>query len=151
MTSFNRIGYTWAGGDYPLITGIVRNEWGFNGFIVTDNANTGVFMDAGQMIQAGADGKLTNVPDGARYNFDINNASDYHYGRIAAHHILYTIANSNTMNGGMPGSRYVPVVEQYQYIIYAIDAVCGIVIALLLLFTVLRFKKSKQDISVVTE
>ncbi len=145
MTSFNRIGYTWAGGDYPLITGIVRNEWGFNGFIITDNANTGVFMDAGQMIQAGADAKLTNVPEGARYNFDINNVSDYHYGRIAAHHILYTIANSNAMNGGMPGSRYVPLVEPYQYIIYAINAVCGVIIAILVLLTVLRFRKSKKE------
>lgn len=150
MTSFNRIGYTWAGGDYPLITGIVRNEWGFNGFIITDNANTGVFMDAGQMIQAGADGKLTNVPDGARYTFDINNASDYHYGRIAAHHILYTIANSNAMNGGMPGSRYVPLIEPYQYIIYAIDLVCGIVIVILILLSVLRLRKN-TDVTVVVE
>ena len=30
MTSFNRIGATWAGGSYDLITGIVRNEWGFD-------------------------------------------------------------------------------------------------------------------------
>ncbi len=27
MTSFNRIGYTWAGGDYNLVTGVLRNEW----------------------------------------------------------------------------------------------------------------------------
>ena len=40
------------------ISGLLRNEWGFHGFIITDNANTGVFMDAGQMIQAGADGKF---------------------------------------------------------------------------------------------
>ncbi len=33
MTSFNRIGATWAGGSYDLITGIVRNEWGFDGWI----------------------------------------------------------------------------------------------------------------------
>ena len=55
------------------------------------------------------------------------------------------------MNGGMPGSRYVSLVEPYQYIIYAIDAVCGIVIAILLLLTILRFRKSKQEVSVVTE
>jgi hypothetical protein len=24
-----RIGYTWTGGPYPLLTGIVRNEWDF--------------------------------------------------------------------------------------------------------------------------
>lgn len=143
MTSFNRIGYTWAGGHYGLITNILRNEWGFNGFAVTDNANTGVFMDAGQMIQAGGDGKLTNLPSGARYKFDINNATDYHYGRIAAHHILYTIVNSFTMDGGMPGSRYVPAIAPYQKVIYAVDAVCGVVILALVVLTVLRYRKKE--------
>ena len=28
MTSFNRIGATWAGGHYPLITEVLRGEWG---------------------------------------------------------------------------------------------------------------------------
>lgn len=143
MTSFNRIGYTWAGGHYGLMTGILRNEWGFNGFAVTDNANTGVFMDAGQMIQAGGDGKLTNLPSGARYTFDSKDATDYHYGRIAAHHILYSIANSNAMDGGMPGSRYVPTVAPYQKVIYAVDVVCGAVIAVLVLLTVLRYRKKE--------
>lgn len=143
MTSFNRLGYTWAGGHYGLMTGILRNEWGFNGFAVTDNANTGVFMDAGQMIQAGGDGKLTNLPSGARYTFDKNNATDYHFGRIAAHHILYSLVNSSLMNGGMPGSRYVPVTAPYQKVIYAIDGVCGAVIILLVALTVLRYRKKK--------
>ena len=143
MTSFNRLGYTWAGGHYGLMTGILRNEWGFNGFAVTDNANTGVFMDAGQMIQAGGDGKLTNLPSGARYTFDAKNATDYHFGRIAAHHILYSLANSSLMNGGMPGSRYVPKIAPYQKVIYAIDGVCGAIILLLLVLTVLRYRKKK--------
>ena len=144
MTSFNRIGYTWAGGHYGLMTGILRNEWGFNGFAVTDNANTGVFMDAGQMIQAGGDGKLTNLPSGARYTFNRNNATDYHYGRIAARHILYSVANSTAMDGGMPGSRYVPVVAPYQKVIYGVDAVCGAVIVALAVLTVLRYRKKEN-------
>lgn len=143
MTSFNRLGYTWAGGHYGLMTGILRTEWGFNGFAVTDNANTGVFMDAGQMIQAGGDGKLTNLPSGSRYTFNVKDPDDYHYGRIAAHHILYSIANSFVMDGGMPGSRYVPVVAPYQKLIYGIDAVCGAVAVALVVLTVLRYRKKE--------
>ena len=145
MTSFNRVGYTWAGGNYNMITGLLRNEWGFHGFIITDNANTGVFMDAGQMIQAGADGKLTNLPTGARYTFNKNDVSDYHYGREAVHNILYTIANSKAMNGGMPGSRYLAKVEPYQKVIYAVDGVCGGLIAVLVILTIFRFRKKKED------
>lgn len=149
MTSFNRVGYTWAGGNYNMITGLLRNEWGFHGFIITDNANTGVFMDAGQMIQAGADGKLTNLPTGARYTFNKDDVADYHYGREAIHNILYTIANSKTMNGGMPGSRYLAKVEPYQKVIYAVDGVCGGLIAVLVVLTILRFRKKKEDVKTV--
>ena len=77
------------------------------------------------------------------YTFDIHNPGDYHYGREAADHILYTIANSNVMDGGMPGSRYVPQMEPWQGLIYGIDAVCGILIAVLLLLSILRFRRKK--------
>jgi beta-glucosidase len=105
MTSFNRVGATWAGGDYGLITGILRNEWGFNGLVMTDNANTGVFMDGYQMTESGADVKLTTLPASARYDFDKNDPATYYYARQAMHHLLYTVANSKSMNGAMPGSH----------------------------------------------
>lgn len=31
MTAFNRVGATWTGGSYDLLTGILRNEWAFDG------------------------------------------------------------------------------------------------------------------------
>lgn len=106
MTAFNRIGATWVGGDYDLITGIVRNEWGFDGWIITDNADTGVFMNAGQMIQAGADSKLTASDPTDTWTFDENDPVSYNYARDAVHHLLYVIANTHCMNGAMPGSHY---------------------------------------------
>ncbi len=105
MTGFNRVGATWVGGSYPLITGIVRGEWGFDGWIITDNANTGVFMDAGQMIRSGADSKLTFMDQSDWWSFDKESSADYHYGREALHHLLYLTANGHVMNGSMPGSR----------------------------------------------
>ena len=106
MTAFNRIGSTWVGGDYDLITGIVRTEWGFDGWIITDNADTGVFMNAGQMIQAGADSKLTASDPTDTWTFDENDATQYRYARDAVHHLLYVMANTHCMNGAMPGSHY---------------------------------------------
>ena len=107
MTGFNRIGATWTGGSYNLLTGIVRNEWGFDGWIITDNANTGVFMDAAQMIRAGGDTKLTYADQASTmgmWSFDKTNTADYHYAREALHHLLYLTANSHAMNGAMHGS-----------------------------------------------
>ncbi|WP_418827416.1 glycoside hydrolase family 3 N-terminal domain-containing protein [Paratractidigestivibacter sp.] len=107
MTAFNRIGTTWVGGSYNLISGIVRGEWGFDGFIITDNADTGVFMNGGQMIQAGADAKLTVSDPTATWSFDSSDPVTYRYAREAAHHLLYTMANGHSMNGAMHGSRFV--------------------------------------------
>ncbi len=106
MTSFNRIGATWAGGSYDLITGIVRNEWGFDGWILTDNADTGVFMNGLQMIEAGADAKLTVSDPTALWSFDSGDATQYRYAREAMHHLLYVMANSHVMNGAVHGSVY---------------------------------------------
>ena len=107
MTAFNRIGTTWVGGSYNLISGIVRGEWGFDGWIITDNADTGVFMNGGQMIQAGADSKLTVSDPTATWSFDASDPVTYRYARNAAHHLLYTMANGHSMNGAMHGSKFV--------------------------------------------
>ena len=131
MTGFNRIGATWTGGSYPLITELVREEWGFDGFIITDNANTGVFMDAQQMIEAGADAKLTYQPQSAMWEFDQDDPVTYHYAREALHHLLYTTANSNAMDGAMPGSVYKPGMQKVEMLMAGINVVCVLGLALI--------------------
>ena len=54
MSSFNRVGTTWAGASYPLLTNVLRKEWGFKGIVVTDWYNGG-YMDQEQMVRAGND------------------------------------------------------------------------------------------------
>ncbi len=36
MSAYNRIGSEWCGGSKALITDLLRNEWGFDGFVITD-------------------------------------------------------------------------------------------------------------------
>lgn len=144
MTGFNRIGYTWTGGSYPLITGILRNEWAFDGFVLTDNANTGEFMDGYQMIEAGADGKLTYMEESTRFNYDKNDAATYHYGRAAMHRMLYTITNSKAMNGAMPGSSFKDVKFFTDKFILGVNIVCPLLILLMVLLTIRRFRRKAK-------
>lgn len=140
MTSFNRIGATWAGGSYALITGILRNEWAFNGFVLTDNANTSVFMNSKQMTQAGADGKLTYGTNSVRMDFDEKDVTDYHYGRLAMHRMLYTVANSKAMNGIAPGGSFINDRTLVDKIVLAVNIVCPLLILLMIVLTIRRFR-----------
>ena len=144
MTGFNRVGHTWVGGSYALITGIVRNEWDFKGLIITDNANTGVFMDGYQMIEAGADIKLTNLPESARFDFNSRDKAHYYYAREAMHRLLYTVANSKVMNGAMPGVTYKKGKSLMDKIILAVNAACGAGIALAVLSMLIGMLPKKK-------
>ena len=132
MTSFNRIGTIWAGGDYNLLTGIVRREWGFNGFIITDFQSYSGYMEPKQMLYAGGDGELRALAD-VPYAYDpANSSADYHYGREAAHHILYTVVNSAAMNGMIHGAVFTPGFAYYKLILIGLDALALLSIGIIL-------------------
>ncbi len=147
MTSFNRIGYTWAGGDYNLITGVLRNEWGFNGEVISDFDN-GEYMDTKQALKAGADTKLnylgTKDYEGNEYSLKGNiTSSDYHYAKEAIHHVLYSEANSLSMNGLVDGNT-ITTVGYYVIIIASYDALSVAGIVLIAFFMIRKGKKEKE-------
>ena len=93
MSSFNRIGTRWTGGDYRLLTQILRNEWGFRGIVITD-FNTVKYMVLKDMAYAG--GNLNLQVAGLNvWNANKKNAADVAVLKQAAKEILYTVANSN--------------------------------------------------------
>ena len=149
MTSFNRIGTTWAGGHYNLITGVLRGEWGFNGFVLTDyevGSGKGSYMDTRQTLAAGGDGKLKTVGMDALFGFDIKKNSEYYeYARDAAHHILYTVVNSAGMNGYVHGVEYVRGFAYYKIILIVWDALALSALAYLAFRLVKHIRKSDDD------
>ena len=99
MTAFNRMGTVWAGGDYNLITNVLRNEWGCTGRIITDNC-VPAFMTFADCVMAGGtymDAML--VKTAGEYKDDPVMVSMM---REAVHTNLYSILNSNAMNGVGP-------------------------------------------------
>lgn len=97
MSSFNRIGTRWSGGDYRLMTSILREEWGFKGLAVTDFASGQAHMNSKQMIYAGGDLWFDTITPSSWY--DSKNALDVYLVQEASKHLLYTVVNSNAMNG----------------------------------------------------
>lgn len=74
MTAFNRIGQIAAAVNYRLIQNLVRDEWGFDGAIVTDMYNSNCWPST-MLLRAGNDLPLgTLVPDGA-WNASLRNGA----------------------------------------------------------------------------
>jgi len=106
MTSFNRLGAVWAGGDYNLMTNILHNEWNMAGFAITDFSNSNNYMDVVQGVLAGGDAWDCN--DDSKWvaklmNYE-NDPQVVTAMRQATKRILYTVANSNAMNDYAAGS-----------------------------------------------
>ena len=53
MTSFNRLGAIWAGGNEALLTGVLRYEWGFRGAVITDMTENEDNMDSSANLRCG--------------------------------------------------------------------------------------------------
>ena len=94
MSAFNRLGSIWAGGNYNLLTNVLRKEWGFVGMVITD-FNLTEYMNVDQMLRAGGDISLS----ADKKIKDTTSPTAVTALRRATKNVLYTVANSNAMNG----------------------------------------------------
>lgn len=149
MSSFNRIGSTWAGGSHALMTTVLREEWGFNGFAISD-FNLYRYMNPNQGIAAGTDLTLTFAP--SKSFDDTSSAFAQQNIRTATHNILYTVANSNAMNGFAPGATvsYTPPTWRYIQIGASIGLGLLIVAGGVLVFRRVRKHSAAQPAATVT-
>ena len=101
MSSFNRIGTDWAGGSYALLTEVLRKEWGFTGMVISDYNLSNAYMHPDQMLRAGGDLNLSQdyKPSASATRDGMQTEVQIKALRLATKNILYTVANSNAMNG----------------------------------------------------
>ena len=136
MTSFNRIGTTWTGGDYRLCTEILRNEWGFRGAVICDFNTVPQYMNGTQMAYAGGDINLQTV-GGGTFECDPSETGDAVILLGAMKNLLYAMVNSNAMNAKIVGYQ----TAAWVYYLIALD--CVIVLALAV-WGILAWRKAKR-------
>ena len=89
MVSVDRVGSVRATGSWALLTGMLRNEWGFRGSAITDYYQGGNVNDLDEGIRAGND--LALHPNGGTSFFDdLSSATTVIALQNASHNILYT-------------------------------------------------------------
>lgn len=133
MTSFNRIGTQWAGGSYALLTQVLRDEWGFQGSVITDySLNTYTHVD--EMIRAGGDLFLTQ--DVKTFSME-DDATQVTLLRQATKNILYSVVNSNAMSIETDGY----LMPMWTMVMIVVDI---LILALLILWGVLSIRSVKK-------
>ena len=143
MTSFNRIGERWTGGDYRLNTLILRNEWGFKGFTICD-FNTNEFMVEKDMFYSGGDLNLQGAGNVWEPNF--NDATDVQVMKDCSKNILYVVANSNAVRGQF--KMHLPKWQVGMYIGTGVVA-AGLIAWGVIVFV--RFSKKRKIANVAVE
>ena len=150
MVSMNRVGPRWSGGHKGLMTSTLREEWGFHGIAVTDQASYASFSycDIREGLEAGTDMWLNT--DATLWNDQLTgyatNALLLTQLRRAAKNILYGVSRSLAINGLSSASRIVSVTPTWKYWLIGADIALGLMCAAGYVFgAILIFKKKKQN------
>lgn len=100
MSSFNRIGASWAGANHALLTEVLREEWGFKGTVITDWSDGGEVgkMNPRQGVRAGNDIWLNGSFGATVGPLDKNNDVDVARARNSVHNVLYTYVDTVNFN-----------------------------------------------------
>lgn len=112
MTSFNRIGTRWTGGDYRLLTEILRSEWGFNGLVICDFNTIPQYMIPRMMFYAGGSLDLATQQSAMWTDCDTSDAGDAIVLMRAVKDVMYALVNSNAMNAEVIGYNP-PIWQEY--------------------------------------
>ena len=148
MVSMNRVGATWAGAHKGLMTEVLRNEWGFKGMAITDQASVPamLYQDHISGLYAGTDlwlntnGTLWSLSDYTNNPTVMTNVQE------AAKHIVYAISQSNAMNGLSSSSTLVEIMPWWQVLLYSISGVVFVSsIGASTLVTIKWVKQKKQN------
>ena len=143
MSAFIRIGTTWVSAHSGLITDILRGEWGFDGYVITDYAGGGLqYMIPLDGVMAGTDCWLMNGDmDFTAYK---ENATVVSAMQQAVKRILYITSNySYIMNGMASDAVVVSVIPWWQAVIYGVDALFAVLFLASAVLLALSYRKKR--------
>ena len=146
MSGFNRAGTDWAGANRNLLMNILRDEWGFDGYCITDMAssNGAIYMTYKDGIARGTDCYLGSGSASALDEFK-NDPSFAARVRDASHRILYAVANFSCAMNGLSGESLVSATTPWwQTAMLAAIIVLAVLTAGALTMYALSWKKNRK-------
>lgn len=148
MSSFNYIGNTYAGADSALLQTVLRGEWGFKGFVLTDYFGGYGYQNADQEVRAGNDSMLATTK--ITNHITDKSATSVKAMRQAAHNILYTAANSWQYANGEPKVA-TPIRKTAMYVAWGVTAVLVIGLEIVAIKRYMNRKKAVATVESAAE
>ncbi|MCI6757163.1 MAG: glycoside hydrolase family 3 C-terminal domain-containing protein [Lachnospiraceae bacterium] len=137
----------WSAYDYNLLTAVLRQEWGFQGFVITDYDQGNGPDDSiavNRMVRAGIDQHMIDMTLSPGDYTSRDTATGVAALRRAVKDTLYTMANSAQLNGAVPGARVYYKMSPWRIGVIAADIVLWLVICLMIGSIVARSRREKQ-------
>lgn len=148
MSSFNYIGNTYAGASSNLLQTVLRGEWGFKDFVLTDYFGGYGYQNADQEVRAGNDSMLATTK--ITNHITDKSATSVKAMRQAAHNILYTAANSWQYANGEPKVA-TPIWKTAMYVAWGVTAVLVIGLEIVAIKRYLNRKKAVATVESAAE
>ena len=140
MSSFNYIGTQWAGGTSALLKTVLRDEWGFQGFVLTDYFGVYGYMNSDQAIRNGTDCMLVAYDTETNHVKDQTSATGVQAMRQACKNILYTVVNSRAYDA----ENLETGLMTWQIAAIAIDVVAGVILIALEAVAIKNYSKRRK-------
>lgn len=103
MSAFNRVGCTHIAAHRGVMNGILRGEWGWNGYMMTDSVKSSAYFLPRECIMAGNDMMLGGSNNGSVWNWSAETLQEdpvlQNAVRESYHRKLYMLVNSALLNG----------------------------------------------------
>ncbi|MFA6829729.1 MAG: glycoside hydrolase family 3 N-terminal domain-containing protein [Bacilli bacterium] len=96
MSAFNYIGGVWAGANKAMNIDILRNEWGFEGSMITDWSDGAGSMNTGKGVRGGNDIWLNPVSGNNASHLSSSSATDVYCAKMASKNVIFTYCNTYT-------------------------------------------------------
>ena len=150
MTSFNNVGTQMASACAPLLTKVLRDEWGFQGEVITD---FGPYVNYDNMIRSGND-YLLNATSSNKVELtavfeDTTSPTAKSVMRRCIKNMCYTVVNSAAFDGVAPGSTTYRDTAPWRYLLAGVTAGFATIAGGLLIWNGIAFvlarKKAKEE------
>jgi beta-glucosidase len=148
MSSFARIGLEPSSSCKALMTTVLRDEWGWKGFTMTDMAHD--YMPVVASVVAGTDQWCAFSNE--RYLPYLNESALTENPELAwacreaAHRIMYMTLNSNAINGLPMGATVVQVTTWWQKALIGVDVAFGVLMVAFGAAYVVSISQKKKNV-----